>query len=425
MTTLMRLLPDQVGLRRPYRFERLLVTFVALSFGVAVVGLAVHLYRTGRPSWETPRAWYFVWLTVLVVVAGLLTRWPRTATALLSLVALDFGLGVGSALLVMKGLAYGSIFPVNYTVEPEFTWHPLLQAVPLPTPVHRAAEARYFHNSQRLRGPERTSQSLAGKTVIAVFGGSTTYDQGVRDGETWPEQLERLLGETDYAVINHGMGGFSTAEHVIQTAFYERAFGVSPRCAAYYIGWNDMQSAHLTNLDPGYADYHLPMQIDAEEARRIGGRKLQVSPTLTYLARLTVLGFDTARPALWPEGEPIAEPDPTLEEIYRRSIQTISAINRQRGTRTIWIGQLLNRPELNKAETYRWIPRVLDRDLWPLVARLNTIARDQAATLGDVYADVEVDDFDSSDFVDQGHFSAKGSAKFASLLAPYVVDACP
>jgi hypothetical protein len=68
---------------------------------------------------------------------------------------------------------------------------------------------------------------------------------------------------------------------------------------------------------------------------------------------------------------------------------------------------------------------VLDRDLWPLVARLNTIARDQAAALGDVYANVEVDDFDTSDFVDQGHFSAKGSAKFASLLAPYVVDACP
>ena len=38
---------------------------------------------------------------------------------------------------------------------------------------------------------------------------------------------------------------------------------------------------------------------------------------------------------------PVAGGDPALEAIYRRNIATISAINRQRGVRTLWIGQLL------------------------------------------------------------------------------------
>lgn len=42
------------------------------------------------------------------------------------------------------------------------------------------------------------------------------------------------------AVLNRGVPGYSAAEHVIQTAFYERTHGVSPRCSIYYTGWNDL-----------------------------------------------------------------------------------------------------------------------------------------------------------------------------------------
>lgn len=74
-----------------------------------------------------------------------------------------------------------------------------------------------------------------------------------REGETWGDRLEQMLGADRVAVINHGVPGYSTAEHVSQTAFYEHTHGVPPRCSIYYIGWNDLWNSHVRNLDPGYA----------------------------------------------------------------------------------------------------------------------------------------------------------------------------
>ena len=75
------------------------------------------------------------------------------------------------------------------------------------------------------------------------------------------------LGADRCAVINHGVPGYSSVEHVVQTAFYDHAFGRRPDCALYYVGWNDLRSAGLPHLDSGYADYHLRSQIDAQAQR--------------------------------------------------------------------------------------------------------------------------------------------------------------
>ena len=50
------------------------------------------------------------------------------------------------------------------------------------------------------------------------------------------------------------------------------------------MGWNDSRSAHIANLDPGYADFHLPSQIDAEEARRVYGETIP-EPEIKRLAQ--------------------------------------------------------------------------------------------------------------------------------------------
>lgn len=68
-----------------------------------------------------------------------------------------------------------------------------------------------------------------------------------------------------------------------------------PRCAVYYVGWNDIRNAHLKDLDPAYADFHLPSQVDSLQTRRIGGAHLSVSPLLTILARLLSSQVDTVQ----------------------------------------------------------------------------------------------------------------------------------
>ena len=92
--------------------------------------------------------------------------------------------------------------------------------------------------------------------LIFVYGGSTTYDTSVSQGHTWVERLNAKLGPP-YELFNLGVPGYSTAEHVIQTAFYSDIDGVYPSCAVYYIGWNDIRNANLANLDRAYANFHL------------------------------------------------------------------------------------------------------------------------------------------------------------------------
>lgn len=197
-----------------------------------------------------------------------------------------------------------------------------------------------YVNSERRRGRERDPNELRSKTVIALIGGSTTLDILSREGETWAEHLERPLGADRFAVINQGV----TSEHVIQTAFYQDSFGVPANGAVYYIGWNDPRNAHVRDLEPAYAKNHLPGQIDALDARRIHGSAISISPILTVLSKLAILAFDTVRPPETIRGDCGHGPDWALEKIYARNIATISAINRGRGIRTVWIGQLMTRP---------------------------------------------------------------------------------
>ncbi len=188
----------------------------------------------------------------------------------------------------------------------------------------------------------------------------------------------------------------------------------------------------MPDLDPGYADFHLPSQIDFQGARYLGRRLGQfpntVSPTLNFIlgfaARVLILTVDTARPVTAPTGALHADLDPAFVALYVQNIETISAINRQRGIRTLWVGQLLNRAALTSDKPYGWLPLIADKDLWPLMVKLNGVLGATAAKLGDSYIDVPIDDFTGADFFDQGHFTPSGATKFAAKIAPEVSATC-
>jgi hypothetical protein len=48
----------------------------------------------------------------------------------------------------------------------------------------------------------------------------------------------------------------------------------------------------------------------------------------------------------------------------------------------------------------------------------------EAQRLGATYVDANQSSFTSADFVDEGHFSASGSAKFAKQISAQVQSAC-
>jgi lysophospholipase L1-like esterase len=412
------------GLSVPHRPERILAVLTASSFGIVVAATATGFVLTGELNHHTPRELYFVYLAGLIVLGSALAPSPRLSVPLLALAMVDFCLGIGSHVLREVDLADSSILPTNFNVASGFTWHPLLQGTPIPSLKGGAMGLTITHSSEGTRGRDYTEEELRAKTVVAVFGGSTTYDLGVSDNDTWSARLEAALGENTYAVINHGVLGYSTVENLIQTAFYQDKFGVAPACAVYYVGWNDLRSAHFSRRDSGYARYHLPSQIDSLKVRRIGAGYVSLSPVFTVLARLVSLWADTARPSTMPRGEPQSGGDSALEALFVRNVRAISAINRDRGIRTIWIGQVLNVHALEGDDVDGWLPLVRDRDVWPLQQRFNELLQATALKMGDAYIHVPVEDFEAEDFRDRGHFAASGSDKFAHSLAPSVKREC-
>ncbi|MGQ0585476.1 MAG: SGNH/GDSL hydrolase family protein [Reyranella sp.] len=415
-----------VGLRRPYRFERAIPALLAVLLSFVVVVSAAWLATVDELTAGGPRAVYFLYLLVLLALVIALVRWPRLAPVLLVLAVADLFWGVGSHALHRAGYADGSLLPPNVAEPERFQWHDLLQATPIPSlKITSPTGLAISHTSEGTRGRDPAPGSLDGRTVVATFGGSTTYDIGAAEGDTWSDRLAEALGPDRVFVVNHGVPGYTTVEHLIQTAFYQTRFGKPPRCAIYYVGWNDLRNAHIPKLDPAYADFHLPSQVDSLKVRRIGGSHVTISPLLTMLARFVSSNVDTVRYLVDPYGrDPVSGRDPALEALYERNIRSISAINRARGVATIWVGQLVNRERLQGDGRYGWLPLVRDRDIWPLLQHFNAILERTATALGDTYVAVPPDSFTGADFVDQGHFSAQGSRRFAEYLAPAVREAC-
>jgi hypothetical protein len=109
---------------------------------------------------------------------------------------------MGTAAVEEVGLTHSSFFPANSSYDAfgsRFTWHPLLQTVPIRNAT--LAKGRIHHNSLGMRGPEQKPESLSGKALIALFGGSTTYDIALAEGKTWPDRLVALLGSDHYTVL--------------------------------------------------------------------------------------------------------------------------------------------------------------------------------------------------------------------------------
>lgn len=402
----------------------MVVRILGILLAIVVAATAAGLAMAGELAAWGPRTGYFVWLLALLVLAMLLARWPKVGVPLLVLAALDFTWGLGSWALAPAGSP--SLLPPVAAETPRFKWHPLLQAVPIPgLAVTSATGLAIRHSSEGTRGRDPAPADLASGQVVATFGGSATYDIGNGEGETWPDRLAEALKGDRLVVINHGVPGYTTAEHLIQTAFYADRFGKVPRCAVYFVGWNDLRNAHIPGLDPGYADFHLPSQVDSLTVRRIGGSQVTFSPLLTVLARLVGAEVDIVRYAKDPYAlAPTDGPDSALATIFGRNVRAISAINRQRGTATIWVGQIVNRERLKGEGLYGWLPRVRDRDVWPRLEELNQQLERTARELGDTYVAIPIDAFGNADFVDQGHFSASGAHRFAQYLAPAVRDAC-
>ena len=410
------------GLKRPYNFPRAIATIMVFFALFILTLMAAYWYWGSKATLQltSPRMFFIGYISLLLVTVLVTLKWKVVSFSLLAWAYIELTLVLGTVALNSIHVMNSNLAPYSSSTASSvgrLEFHPMLMISPVKNWTSKSG-LNIKHNSVGMRGKE--IEGLKDKLLIHAYGGSTTYDIGVPNGSTWPEFLEHALGK-EVVVANYGVPGYSSAEHIMQTAFYSNKLGRYPECSTYYIGWNDIRNSHIPTLDKAYADYHLLAQLSNLSQLENNG----ISAIYALVRNLNPFGYRYPRPQdfklILPSDNLI---DSNLEEIYLSNIRTIVTLNHSHGIKTIFIGQVLNREKLVNDNAYGWLPLVRDRDVWGIQEHFNEVLAREAAKLGVTAIVIDKNLFKDKDFIDNGHFSAEGSKKFAGLIAPTIQKEC-
>lgn len=397
-----------------YLFRIFAFCFLVLGFSLApeIIGRSMTTgdWDSTRPAWQYMRfmsSAAIVTAILLAIVPALHSEKIRHWLGTLAYV---------TALLVFVELTAAAL--VRLTLNNHFQdcrqyrFHPSLIAMPTPGYAANFRHGHRSHNSTGQRGPELGPDWEQARLRIAVVGGSTTYDFGVGDNDTWVHNLGKLL-PSDVQIANFGVQGHSSAEHLTLTNFVLSDY--RPDVILYFMGWNDLRSSHTPNLAGDYP-YH----------QRSLYRSLLIDCPFSFTATGTVIKVITNR--LYPNSvfNMVEAPQPTkisvdIDEsalmIYQRNIRLIVAAARTIGAVPIFIPQISNDAVAVGPEPHRWAPTIPREAVPGFIHAYNdvlikTAHQEQAIVVSEVL-DVP---WSGVDFMDFAHFNGTGTAKFAQAL---------
>jgi hypothetical protein len=394
-----------------------------LFSGAAAIVLISHLIfqaahaHDSQPGFTQGRQWTAMAL-VLLLIAWILYRLRRNTAAYSVMVFLILDVALGGVSGLLRRQLGGTLLPT--TLQAPDSDHSLLGGANRPNASGRRAFVqgiapvywRHDHYGYRMN----TDPSFTRPTAI-VIGGSTTYDIGVSNGQTWVDDLQRQDSNVEF--INAGVIAYSSLQHVIQTAFY---LPRSPSlvCAVYYLGWNDLRKSFVPSTDSAFADashfqdWWPPSALPAPFG----------SPVMRLLVRLWSRVTEPSKPVNI-EALPVRHGvDERSRRQLARNVATIVAMNRAKGLRSVFIGHLLNYDVLKGSGTRTAMMLVPDSEARFSMTAFNAAIANAAAQAGGAYLAVPADSFRNADFIDAGHFSVRGASKFAGFVGSGVHHAC-
>ena len=404
--------PEIAGERR---LRQLLFGVDLLAF-LGIGGAALYIWRfwpRGHDVYSdlqqgASETYLLIWMGV--ALAGALTALNRKTRVI------SFAL---SFLLLLECLAQLYFYSANH--RPYHPWargildrfepHPILVGIPHP------GQYGGLSNDNMHRRTTINEGKASDAKLVYVFGGSSTYDVGVVDSETWASDLSRLLGP-HYEVQNYGVPSFTTMEAMLQALFVFR--DVKPPCAVYYEGWNDLYVAHVDNLS---SDYFPMQQSRILDSLALGYRPGVVS---NYWLFLQLIDRALQQGSGYPRasGTVSGKEDSRLSRIYTENIRLIADIDHHFGVPAMFVPQVLNY-DLIESHYGGWWPLIPGNAVRPLVQKFNTDMKGAAEESGALFLAAPLSmTWLPSDFVDQGHFSAAGAAKFAQAIAPDIAAHC-
>lgn len=366
---------------------------------------------------------YFWTLSALALVGAVLSclmlvRWLETFVAW-CLYAAAIGLVIELACaLVVYQTTRQSHLPRRLNA---FTFHPSL--VGLPTPGYRETRGgvTVSHNSSGFRGAEVGAKSPNTVRILAV-GGSTTYGVQVSDQDTWPARLGEMLAPR-CEVLNLGVPGHSSAEHVILTAL--RLSELAPDVIVFYMGWNDLRSSHLSHLRADYSNFHLLEQYGSLQVEQ----EYRAHSAALYLAKwlLVRLGqIDPPRRLLKDSaGASATDVDARLVAIFERNAGELAVLARSIGAEPVFVPQVLNPYFRTSEDVTWWAPYLPTKAILSVNTAFNDATKRAAERTGSPFVvDPLSAPWTADDFLDHGHLSAAGNRKFAEALSHTLGPRC-
>jgi lysophospholipase L1-like esterase len=300
-----------------------------------------------------------------------------------------------------------------------FEPHPYLIGVPIKN-VHLTHKSiTYSHNSQGFRGKEISPKSF--KIRIIAIGGSTTYGTSVSDNQTWCYYLDSLL-KPDYEVLNFGIPGHSSVEHIILSSLIIPQY--KPDIVLIHTGMNDLRNMNIKDLKPDYSNFQAPSLYGSFAFRY--DNNLPPSSTLKLIIMLLEkIGFYPISPYHKMKVEPLKNSgiDTVALNLYKRNLQTLDAIYKNMGAKVIFVPQIMVYDAFKGGKLSWWIPYVPEEMLVKDLGIYNAVMKTISDKNNSLYVKQITDyPWKKENFADPSHLNPKGNEMFATILAKAIKD---
>jgi len=303
--------------------------------------------------------------------------------------------------------------PNNIIFEP----HPYLISKPKPNAELIINGVHYHNNSLGFRNKEFKKDKI--KFRIIAIGGSSTYGTGVSDHQTWPYYLDSLLSE-NAEVLNFGISGHSTVEHIILSSFILPDY--KPDIILILCGLNDLRSCYIKNSGRDYSYFH-PYNLESV----LGFNQSNNLPRFAVLRISIILLQKIGYYPLFNYQKVRIEDDHTLENerkmlnIYKYNLKNLISIINNTGSKIVFIPQILNQNAIKNNNLKWWIPNVRDSEIIPLIKKYNMATKEVSDSAGVYYIDnIDLQNWTKNDFVDPSHFTANANYKLACIIEKFL-----
>jgi lysophospholipase L1-like esterase len=267
------------------------------------------------------------------------------------------------------------------------------------------------HNSWGFRGDEVARLKPPNGLRVVCIGGSTTYDTAT-DGETWTEKLEALLAaaypDREVEVLNLGMNAASMPFHITMAALLGAQF--QPDLVILYAGHNDLWGGlGLEGFRPDYS-HRLGHWDDSRRSAQLLFPRWAMESSAAFTGLLAALDrwrgleHDLVR-QIWRSAPPADDP---LEGFwaFENGLVTVQGVAMAHGGRMMAITPFYSFHRNEREDS--------------LISRIGQAARRHDIPLLDAANLVPQNDV--SLMVDDVHFSPKGNALFADMIAAFIEE---